>query len=106
MNVGVDQVARNSAGTADAKAQRALDEIAGHEDLCALRYGNIDETLKRIIRILGWAGTTVFALLISTLGWLIVQQVDHNDTDKAKLSTQVQVLQQQLDDNNPRTQGR
>jgi hypothetical protein len=82
----VDQVARD-------KAQKALDNISGHEDLCAERYDNINDTLKTIKQILGWAGGTIFTMLLATLSWLLVQQVSHNDDDKQMLRDQVQMLQ-------------
>jgi hypothetical protein len=85
----VDQVARD-------KAQKAVDDLSGHEDLCAERYKNINDTLKTIKSILAWAGTTIFGLLIATLGWLVIQQVSRNDDDKTLLKAQVELLQQQM----------
>lgn len=84
----VDQVARDDART-------ALDNIEGHEQLCAERYLNINETLKTIKSILAWAGTTIFGMLLATLGWLVVQSIDRNDGDKAVLRAQLELLQRQ-----------
>lgn len=91
----VDQVARDKAAAAQADAQRALDEMSSHENLCAERYGNINSALRTIKNILGWAGSTIFGLLTVTLGWLIVQQVNHNDSDKDLLRAQIEMLQRQ-----------
>jgi hypothetical protein len=85
----VDQVARD-------KAQKANDELEGHENLCAERYKNINDTLKTIKSILAWAGTTIFGLLMVTLGWLVVQQVNRNDDDRTLLKAQIELLQQQM----------
>lgn len=85
----VDQVARD-------KATKAADDIEGHEALCAERYKNINDTLGTIKRILAWAGTTIFGLLVGTLGWLVVQQVNRNDNDKELLRAQIELLQQQV----------
>lgn len=85
----VDQVARDDAA-------KALDNIEGHERLCAERYGNINDTLKTIKSILGWAGGTIFTMLLATLGWLIVQQVSRNDDDKDLLRAQIESLARQV----------
>lgn len=82
----VDQVARD-------KAQKALDNIEGHEDLCAERYTNINDTLKTIKSILGWAGAAIFSVMAGTLGWLVAQQIGQNDSDKQMLRAQIDLLQ-------------
>lgn len=82
----VDAVAR-------ARADEAHTKIDGHEELCAERYKNIHETLGTMKTILGWAGGSIFSLLVATLGWLVVQQVSRNDDDKAMLRAQVEMLQ-------------
>lgn len=92
----VDQVARDKANQAAADAEKALERMEGHEDLCAMRYGNINDTLTTIKHILGWAGTTIFGLLVATLGWLIVQQIDRSNDDTAVLHAQIELLKQQV----------
>ena len=85
----VDQVARD-------KAQQALEEISGHEKLCAERYDNINETMKVIKSILGWAGGSLFAILIATLGWMISQQIQSGDRARQISEDRIELLQKQV----------
>jgi len=85
----VDTIARQD-------ARQALNEIESHEDLCAERYGNINDTLRTIKSILGWAGGTIFMMLIGVLGWLISQQVGRNDSDRAVLEAKIELLQRPM----------
>lgn len=69
-----------------------------HEDICALRYERLEENITNVKsdvgdvkKILAWAGTTGFAVILGVLGFLLKLQVDAN-TDMQKA---VQNLQQQ-----------
>lgn len=88
MTAVIDAVARG-------RADEAHTKIDGHEQLCAERYQNIHDTLGTMKTILGWAGGSIFSLLVATLGWLVVQQVNQNTDDKAVLRAQVEMLQRQ-----------
>lgn len=84
-------------------AREALDlakdvdhRVNAHEDICALRYKRLEEnitavrsevatttaTLKSDIgdikKILAWAGTTGFAVILAVLGVLVKAQFDSN----------------------------
>lgn len=87
MNTAVDAVAR-------ARADEAHSKIEGHEELCAERYKNINDTLGTIKSILGWAGGSIFAVLVAMLGWLSVQEINRISDDKQMLQAQLEVLQQ------------
>jgi hypothetical protein len=78
--------------TARADAQRALDNIAGHEDLCAERYRNIHE-LGSLMKLLGWGGSLVATTIIGLIGYLSVSLINANDHDKEILRAQVELLQ-------------
>jgi len=91
--------------TASHVAREALDlarkvemRVDGHEDICAERYKRLEENISNvksetgdIKKILAWAGTTGFAVILAVLGFLLKLQVDAN-TDMQKA---VQNLQQQ-----------
>lgn len=47
--------------------QRNTDRISSHEDLCAERYKNINETLAAIKTILFWVGGALIAGMAAVL---------------------------------------
>lgn len=54
----------------------AYEKIAGHEELCAERYRNIEEKLgdfKGTLNKLVWG---VMSILVSVAGWMAVQMWD------------------------------
>lgn len=81
--------------------------VSSHEDICALRYARLEENMtaaraemalnmnslkndmsaqqqifkeenKDIKRILAWAGTTAFGVILAALGFLMVEQFNAN----------------------------
>lgn len=84
----IDHVARE-------KAQRALDQLDGHENLCAERYSNIHTRLGNIVKLLGFGGATLATVVISIIGYLSVKLIDVNDSDKAVLRAKVEILEAQ-----------
>ena len=85
-------------------AREALDlarnvemRVNGHEDICAVRYGSLDTKISNVSndvgdvkRILAWAGTTGFAVILSVLGFLMKAQFDAN----AEMQRTIMNLQQ------------
>lgn len=69
-------------------AQRKID---GHENICALRYAQLDNSIKSVKSIISWAGTTGFALIMGALIFFIKGQFDAN----AEMQKTIQNLQQQ-----------
>lgn len=83
----------NLARLAMDKAVEADNKINAHEDICAIRYENINESLSRIMKILGWGGTALGGLVLSVLGWAMVQLYDANQRAISKIPTTVQYVQ-------------
>ncbi len=61
------------AAQALALARATEAKINGHEDLCAARYLGIHSRIDEIKTLMKWFGGTIFALLITVLGWSLNQ---------------------------------
>lgn len=83
------------------RADAAHDKMDAHEDLCAVRYGNIHASLAMITRILLWAGSTLVVLLIGLSAWSLKQQASAIDSGSAAMSAKIELLQRKLDDRPP-----
>lgn len=59
-------------------AREADNKINAHEDLCFERYKHINDSLSRIMKILGWGGTTLATLIIGVLGWAMLELYSAN----------------------------
>ena len=59
-------------------AREADNKINAHEDLCAERYKNINESLSRIMKLIGWGGSFLAVLIVGLLGWSLNNQVEAN----------------------------
>lgn len=73
---GVALDALEAARQAQAKADQVERDIAGHEDICAERYKNINEKIGTIFKLLAWGGTTALMLILGLLGFLAKTQFD------------------------------
>lgn len=85
-------------------AREALDlakdvdhRVNAHEDICALRYNQLELSIKAtkdevgdVKKILAWAGTTGFAIVLALLGFLMKAQFDAN----TEMQRTIQNLQQ------------
>ena len=82
-------------------------DIEKHEDLCAERYANINITMAAIEQradkgfteikgILKWAGGTLFAIIISLLGFLATQQFNANDSARRQAESKIELLERQI----------
>ncbi len=86
-------------------AREALDlakdvdhRVNAHEDICALRYKRLEENITAVKsdvgdvkKIIAWAGTTGFAIILGVLGFLMKAQFDAN----TEMQRTIQNLQQQ-----------
>jgi cytoskeletal protein RodZ len=95
----VDQVARDKAGDAvhDIRNFRAVTEGEFR-----LIHNKIDtthtETNGKIDKLesgLKWAGGLVVSLILSVLGWAVLQQINANEAQKKDMAQQIQLLQSQ-----------
>lgn len=73
---GIAYDALTMAREANDKAERALRDIEGHEDICAERYRNINEKLGMLFKIIAWAGGTGFLLIMGLLAFLAKTQFE------------------------------
>lgn len=78
-------------------ARRALElardverRVDGHEDICAIRYKQLDTNINDVKRIISWAGVTGFTVIMGALAFFIKGQFDAN----VQLQKAVQEIQQ------------
>ncbi|MGN6819309.1 MAG: hypothetical protein ACTHJR_11635 [Sphingomonas sp.] len=83
----IDQFARDQARDANAALER-------HEAECAQRYQRLDEGLDRVEGIIKWAGGLIVTLIISVLGWALVQQWNANEAQKRDLQQKIEMMQE------------
>jgi hypothetical protein len=62
-------------------ATAADNKINAHEDLCAERYKNINDSLSLIMKFIGWGGAAMAGLVLSLLAWSLNEQVKTNRND-------------------------
>lgn len=55
------------------KTQSNTDRMSSHEDICAVRYANINDTLAGIKKIMFWVG----AAMITGMAAILVRQLFH-----------------------------
>ena len=77
------------------KAESAQAQLVAHEQLCAERYANINDKLSTIVRVLAWAGGTLFMLIIAVLGWSMWQQISAASAEQESLRETIRALQVQ-----------
>lgn len=65
--------------------------VDGHEDICAIRYRQLEGSVADVRKIITWAGTTGFALIMGALIYFINGQFDANK----EMQRTIQNLQQQ-----------
>lgn len=80
-------VALNLAQKALEKATEADGKINTHEELCTLRYTNINEGLTRLTKILTWGGGIMASMILSLLAWSLNNQVSYNADQIRKLQS-------------------
>lgn len=93
-------------------ARQALDlardvehRIDSHEDICAFRYAQLDSSIKAvrdevsasvgdIKKVIGWAGSLAFVIIIGALGFFLKAQFDSYQ----KMEDTIEALQTQRHD--------
>ena len=95
----VDQVARDS-------ARDAVHAVANFRAVTEVRLTGIDkkiedthkETNEKIDKIesaIKWAGGLIVSLVLSVLGWAVLQQINANESQKKEMAQQIELLKQQ-----------
>lgn len=69
--------------------------LDNHVDLTEVKLTNMEKSIARIESALKWAGGLIVSLLLTVLGWAVVQQINANESQKNELRQQVLLLQQQ-----------
>lgn len=65
--------------------------VDGHEDICAIRYRQLEGSVADVRKIITWAGTAAFTLIMGALIYFIQGQFDANK----EMQKTIQNLQQQ-----------
>lgn len=93
----------NATGSRDSVAYAALalaqsneQAIASHEDLCAERYGTINKQLDELKGLFKWGGVTGFGLLMTVLGFLVLQMLNANTEARKAADTKIELLERQI----------
>lgn len=81
--------ALDRANEAHRLAESAHAANASHEELCAERYKNIHESLATLKAIIAWGGSSLAALLLAVLAFLMVRLINNNDGELQRLRDQV-----------------
>jgi hypothetical protein len=76
------------------RADAAFAEIESHEKLCAERYRVIEEKLGMITRLLAWAGSFLFLLIVGMLGWSLKIQIEAASTERRALENRIELIRQ------------
>lgn len=82
-------------------------DINHHEDICAERYKNINDSMLAIEQradkgfseikgILKWAGGALFSIILGLLAFLAQQQFVSNDTARKQAEAKIDLLERQL----------
>lgn len=94
MSEDVMQVAREALDLARDVDRR----VNGHEDICAIRYRQLEHNITEVKsdigdvkKILAWAGTTGFGIIMAALAFFIKVQFDAN----SEMQKTIQELQTQ-----------
>jgi len=72
--------------------------VDGHEDICAIRYRQLEGSIGDVKKIITWAGTTGFGIIMAALAFFINGQFDANK----EMQKTIQNLQQQQSSQNER----
>lgn len=76
-----------------AKANSAHERIDGHEELCAIRYNALQASVSDLKAVLAWAVGGILVLLLTVLGWLIIEKISANSAEQEALRIQIHELQ-------------
>lgn len=59
------------------------------------RHESLGASFNKLESALKWAGGLVVSLMLTVLGWAVMQQINSNETTKKEMAQQIQMLQQQ-----------
>ena len=76
-----------------------------HIQKTELQLDQVTSLVRMVVSILKWAGGLIVSLLLTVLGWSVVQQVNANEAQKQDLQRQIQLLSAQREVEALRTSG-
>lgn len=99
MAYGIDQVARDSARDAVHAVANFRGVVDGEFRLV---HQKIDTThtetntkIDKIESAIKWAGGLIVSLVLTVLGWAVIQQINANESQKKEMQQQIELLKQQ-----------
>jgi len=78
--------------------------LDNHVSLTEVKLTNMEKSIGRIESALKWAGGLIVSLLLTVLGWAVIQQINANESQKNELRQQQILLQQQLQQEHERVE--
>jgi hypothetical protein len=66
-----------------------------HIQKTELQLDQVTSLVRMVVSILKWAGGLIVSLLLTVLGWSVVQQFNANEAQKHDLQRQIQLLSAQ-----------
>jgi hypothetical protein len=84
----IDQLARD-------RAQKALEEISAHEQLCIERYDGIKDKIGLVLKVLGFGGGTMMTILLGMAAHSWTASNDQQAYLNAKVDMLLERQQQQ-----------
>lgn len=60
-----------------------------------VRHATVVANLARLENALKWAGSIIISLMLTVLGWAVVQQINANEAQKKDMQQQLELLQAQ-----------
>lgn len=95
----VDQVARDKASDATHAIAnfRAVTEVELRliNTKIETTHNETNEKIDKIESAIKWAGGLIVSLMLTVLGWAVVQQLNANEATKKDMSQQIKILEQQ-----------
>jgi cytoskeletal protein RodZ len=103
----VDQIARDSARDAVHAVANFRMVTEGEFKLVNAKiettHKDTGEKIDKIESAIKWAGGLIVSLMLTVLGWAVLQQINANESQKKEMAQQIELLQQQ---ENARVQAR
>lgn len=58
------------------------------------QHKDVSDKIDQLMSSLKWAGGLIVSILLSVLGWSVLQQISANEAQKTELSNQLRILQE------------
>lgn len=88
-HIDVTRVKLDALQTSTETQHRAQTEAANE------RYAQLNANIARMESVMKWAGGVIISLILTVLGWALVQQINANESQKRDLQQQLDLLKAQ-----------